>query len=51
MSEFKYNEYFAPEGIDLIGAFSRLFKSKQRKELNPLTLSDLEKAAKAGKWI
>ncbi len=50
MSGFKYNEYFAPEGIDLIGAVSRLFKGKEKKKLKPLTLADLEQAAKEGKW-
>lgn len=51
MSEFKYNEYFAPEGIDIIGVLSRLFKDKEKKKLKSLTLADLEEAAKEGKWI
>jgi len=50
MSGFDFNEYFAPEGIDLIGAFLSFFK-KNKASLKDLTLGDLEQAAKAGRWI
>lgn len=50
MTGFDYNEYFAPEGIDIIGAAVRLFKGKETK-LQELTLGDLEITAKSRKWI
>lgn len=49
MTDFEYNNYFASEGIDIIGVFINLFKKK--KKLYPLTLGDLELAAIEGKWI
>lgn len=49
MQGFNFNQYFAPEGIDIIGAFSRLF-NKNKINLQTLTLADLEKAMIAGRW-
>ncbi len=50
MSGFNINEYFGPEGLDSIGFIISIF-SKNSVDLKPLTLGDLEEAAKAGKWI
>jgi len=50
MTDFEYNNYFAPEGIDLIGGLINIFK-KNKKKLLPLTLGDLETVAKKGKWL
>jgi acyl carrier protein len=36
MQNFDFNQYFAPEGIDLIGAISRLF-NKNKINLQELT--------------
>lgn len=49
MTNFGYNNYFAPEGIDLIGVVLNILK-KNKKKLLPLTLGDLEQAASRGKW-
>lgn len=47
MSDFKFNEYFSPEGIDIIGAIISLFKN--RPKLKELTIGDMELAVIEGK--
>lgn len=50
MAGFNLNEYFAPEGIDLIGAIANLFRGRPKPKLKELTLGDLERAAIERKW-
>ena len=47
MSDFKFEEYFSSEGIDIIGAVISFFKKKSSPK--ELTLGDLELAAFARK--
>lgn len=49
MTHFDYNLYFAPEGIDLIGAVMSVFK-KGKPKLKSITIGDLERAAISGAW-
>lgn len=49
MQDFNYVDYFAPEGIDLLGALKRLF-GLEKKKLKEITLGDMEKAALIGRW-
>jgi acyl carrier protein len=42
MSDFKFGEYFSPEGTDILGAIVSLLKNKPK--LKELTLGDMEKA-------
>jgi acyl carrier protein len=48
MRDFKFNEYFSPEGIDVIGAIISWFK--KRKKLKELTVGDIEQAIITGKF-
>ena len=48
MEGFEPKKYFAPEGIDLIGALLGLFK--KNKKLEPLKVSHLVDAANKKRW-
>ncbi len=49
MRGFNFQSFFAPEGIDLIGAIVHIFGKE--KGLKSLTIDDLVKSAIAMKWI
>lgn len=46
--DFRFPDYFGPEGFDLIGAVMDVIRRKP--PLKPLTIGMLELAAKMGRW-
>ena len=49
ISHFKLDEYFDPEGFDMISFFSSLFNRGVKRKKKEITLGDLEKAIILGK--
>ena len=49
--DFRFDDYFPPEGFDLVGLIGGIFTEKRENpKFAPLTLGMLEHAAKLGVW-